>query len=356
MKLLAENIDIYPETLIDVVDITQELICKEDRNHDDNKRIRNIIDDLDSFNMSLVIQDIDMIKYSLLLSISHITVELLDKDVTFKQMNFNDEYMDNEYNRLIKQYNAISSLIDMPDQLLQYLQPNSRLVDVRITMSIKNFIHFILTCSKYDELLDINVLISDYDKLLNKLVTLAISLNDMYTTDDLFIRLRLDEDNRKLILDSGNINIVVVSNEEYVNHCITNKKFDVKLSTVSSCSLVGYRELLKLLPNSHIKIENFFDMIEQEYIDLTLPIEFLTINEDVSNIINGYIYDWYMLIDKIKNSGDLELEAMLCCLGCFSNICKINTPIKNYFELSQQATLSEIYDIMAVLEQKLTLQ
>jgi hypothetical protein len=113
VKLLAENIDIYPETLIDVVDITQELICKEDRNYDDNKRIRNIIDDLDSFNMSLVIQDIDMIKYSLLLSINHITVELLDKDITFKQMNFNDEYMDNEYNRLIEQYNAVASLIDM---------------------------------------------------------------------------------------------------------------------------------------------------------------------------------------------------------------------------------------------------
>lgn len=356
MKLMAENIDIFPETLIDVIDVTQEIIYKEDRNHDDNKRIRNIIDDLDSFNMSLVIQDIDMIKYSMLLSIDCITVELLEKNIEFKQMDFNDECMNNEYNRLIKQYETLSSLIDMPDQLLQYIQPNSRLVDIRISMSVKDFIYFILTCSKYDELLDIDVLISDYDNLLNKLVTLSISLNDMYNTDDLFIRMQLDGDNRKMILDSGNVNIVVVSNEEYVNHCIINNKLDIKLSTVSSCSLVGYRELLKLLPNNHIKIENFFDLIEQEYISLTLPIEYLNINEDISNAINGYIYDWYLLFDKIKNSDNLELEAMLCCLGCFSNICKINTPIKNYFNISHQAVLSELSDMMVVLEQKLTLQ
>ena len=96
MKLMAENIDIFPETLIDVIDVTQEIIYKEDRNHDDNKRIRNIIDDLDSFNMSLVIQDIDMIKYSMLLSIDCITVELLEKNIEFKQMDFNDECMNNE--------------------------------------------------------------------------------------------------------------------------------------------------------------------------------------------------------------------------------------------------------------------
>ena len=141
---MAENIDIFPETLIDVIDVTQEIIYKEDRNHDDNKRIRNIIDDLDSFNMSLVIQDIDMIKYSMLLSIDCITVELLEKNIEFKQMDFNDECMNNEYNRLIKQYEAISSLIYyMPDQLLQYIQPNSRLVDIRISMSVKDLIFYI---------------------------------------------------------------------------------------------------------------------------------------------------------------------------------------------------------------------
>ena len=43
MKLIAENIDFYPETLIDVVDIVNELIHKEDRNFDDVKRIKNIM-------------------------------------------------------------------------------------------------------------------------------------------------------------------------------------------------------------------------------------------------------------------------------------------------------------------------
>lgn len=355
MKLIAENIDIYPDTLIDVIDVTQGIICKEKRDYDDNKRIRNIIDDLDSFNLSITIQDVDMIKYSLLLAIDNISVELIDSEIKFKNIDFNDEELNNEYNRLLKQYESLAGLIDMPDKILQYIQPSSRLVDVRLSMSIKDFVYFIITCSKYDELIDINVLLSNYDELLDKLVTMANSLNDMYIPDDLFIRLKLDEENRKLILNSGNINIIVVSNEEYIYHCIANNKTDVKLSTLCSCSLVGYRELVKFLPNHHVKIENFFDLIEQEYINLTLPVEYLNINEDISNAINGYIYDWFLLFDKVKKYDELELEAMLCCLGCFSSICKINTTINDYYKLSEQSELSEVSDIMAVLEQKISI-
>ena len=354
MKLIAENIDFYPETLIDVVDIVNELIHKEDRNFDDIKRIKNIIDDLDSFNMTLILQDIDMVKYSMLLSMNHVNVERIDNDeIKFEELDLVDTELNHVYSRLIQQYLAFEEILGFESRLMEYLQPNSRLVDVRISMSIKDFIYFSLTCSKYDELLDVNVLLSNFDDLLEKLVTISMSLYDMISVDDLFIRMTLDEENRKSILDSGSININVISNEEYINHCIDNYQCDVKLSTIGSCSLVAYRELVSSIPKQQIKIENLFDLIGQEYISITFPKEFSGIESNLLNALDGYLYEWYTLVDKLSKKEGMELKAMLCCLGCFSNIFKMNTAIENYFLLLHESESSEIFDLMSVLEDKI---
>lgn len=354
MKLRAENLDIYPDTLLDVVNITRDIIQKEDRTFDDNRRIKNILDDLDSFNMTIEIQDIDMIQYSMLLSMNNITVELIENNnIKFKTIEFPNEELKNEYERLINQYNVFSELLDLPDLLLQYMQPNSRLVDVRISMSIKDFVSFILACSKYDETLDLIVLISDFDDVLENLVTMSMSLRDMVYVDDLFIRMQLDEENRRAMLDSGVININVVSNEDYIQHCMEKDKVDVKLSTIGTCSLVAYRDIVSKIPKQQIKIENFFDLINQEYMSLTFPIEYLQLDEDVSNAIDGYIYDWYSLLYELKKYDGTELETMLCCLGCYSNIFKMNTMLDNYFMLLYNSELSEVKDLMNVLGQKI---
>ena len=354
MKLIAENIDFYPETLIDVVDIVNELIHKKDRNFDDIKRIKNIIDDLDSFNMTMILQDIDMVKYSMLLSMNHVNVERIDNDeIKFEELDLVDTELNHIYSRLIQQYLAFEEILGFESRLMEYLQPNSRLVDVRISMSIKDFIYFSLTCSKYDELLDVNVLLSNFDDLLEKLVTISMSLYDMISVDDLFIRMSLDEENRKNILDSGSININVISNEEYINHCIDNYQCDVKLSTIGSCSLVAYRELVSSIPKQQIKIENLFDLIGQEYISITFPKEFSEIDHNLMNALDGYLYEWYTLVDKLSKIEGMELKTMLCCLGCFSNIFKMNTAIENYFLLLHESESSEIFDLMSVLEDKI---
>lgn len=354
MFLLAENIDIYPDTLIDVIDNVLDIIHKDERNFEDNKRIRNILDDLDSFNLTFSINEVDMIKYSLLLSIDKISVELVDsEEVKFEEIEFEDDELNAEYNRLLKQYKTFESLVNLPDNLLQYIQPNSRLVNVRISLSIKDFVHFILTCSKYDELLDIIVMISNYDTVMEKLVTMSMSLYDLNFVDDLFIRLQVDEEYRRAMLDSGVININIMSNDEYVIHCLKNSKSDVKISTIGTCSLVAYREIVKNIPKQQIKIENFFDLINQDYMSLTFPVEYLHLDEYVSNAIDGYIYDWYLLIDKLKQKDDTELITMLCCLGCFSNIFKMNTNMENYFMLLYQSNLSEVQDLMTIFGNKL---
>ena len=63
MKLLIENCDFFEDSLKEVIQLLNEMLHKEDRNHEDDKRIRNILDDLDSFNLTFLLEDVDMIIY-----------------------------------------------------------------------------------------------------------------------------------------------------------------------------------------------------------------------------------------------------------------------------------------------------
>lgn len=357
MKMLIENIDMHEAILFEVTHILKDIINKENRNYDDNKRIRNILDDMDGFNITILIEDLDMLKYTMISSIRNISVELVDSpEVEFRALTFPNGPFEEEYTRLINQFYHIKELLvckyDMDDKLLQYIQPNSRLVNVRLTLSVKELIYFMLTCAKYDELLDINVLLTDVSELMENLVTIAISLSDIIMVDDLFIRTPIEDNVKKNLLESGNVNIEIMSNEDYINHCIENGKADVKMSTIGTCSLVAYREIVTNTPKQSIKIENFYDLIQQEYISLTLPIEYLKIDEYVSNAIDGYLYDWYTLFYNLKEYEEFENEAMLCCLGCFSNIFKMNMMIEEYSKLKYNE-LSEVEDLMSVLEHKI---
>jgi hypothetical protein len=355
MKLFAENIDFYPDTLIDIIDILLDLTNKEERSFEEIKRIKNIVDDLDSFNMTVTLQDIDMLKYTLLLSFDNITVDLVeDDDMRFKEIEFENSKNVEKYNRLITQYKAFEEILGLEDKLMQYIQPNSRLVNARVSMSVKDFVYFALLCSKYDELLDINVLLSNFDDLLEKLVTVSLALYNLYFVDDLFIRVGLDEENRKSLLDSGTINACIVSNEEYIQHCIDTFKASVKLSVIGSCSLVAYREIVDYLPKQQIKIENISGMIQQEYISLTFPREFSEIDPNVANALDGYVYEWYQFIDELKKDDEEKNNILLCCLGCFSSVFKMNTAIENYFKLITETNMSEVFDLMNVVVNKLT--
>jgi hypothetical protein len=274
----------------------------------------------------------------MLLSMQNITLSLIDSDVVkFKNIEFPNEELKKEYDRLINQYNSFSDILEMSDELLQYIQPNSRLVNVIISLSIKEFVFFILECSKYDELIDIIVLLSNFDEVLENLVTMSMSLRDMMYVDDIFIRMQLDEDNRRLLLDSGIININVVSNEEYIKHCLENEKFSVKISTLGVCSLVAYRDIVNSIPKQQIKIENFFDLINQEYMSLTFPKEYLQLDEYVSNALDGYIYDWYLLLDELKLISGLihkkiDEDIRKLVLGKYYNDSDMKNTVKVFLE------------------------
>jgi hypothetical protein len=355
--MIIENCDFFEETLIDVMQVLNELIHNENRNHEDMKRIRNILDDLDNFNITFILEDIDMIQYTMLLSMKHASIGIIDKDeISFKELVFPNDEMEKDYIRLITQsveiHNLLKDKYNFPVEEIEYIYPNSKLMTVRVSLSIKDLLYFILSCGKYNETIDLNLVFSDYDNLTEIIVTVAMSLTDMIKVDDLFIRMKLDEENRGIILDSTTMNINIVSNEEYIDYCIKTNNVEVKLSTIGACSLVAYRYIVNNLPKQDIKIENFNDFIDQEYYGIILPKNYTEIEGDDANLIDGYIYDWYLLVNKYKEFSEYEHEQILCCLGCFTNIFKMNTPIYNYFELDAQG-LFEVEELMNVVQNKL---
>ena len=355
MNIIIENSDFFEEGLSDVADVLLEVVQKEDRDFDDIRRIRNILDDLESFNITFILEEVDMITYTTLLSMRNISVGLVPNDISFKRVDFfNDELLE-EYERLITLcVNIQRELVakyNMTRKEIEYLEPNSRLLTVKVSASIKDLLYFFLSCAKYDENMEIIVSFSN-DKLMEKLITIAMSINDLITVDDLFIRLKLDDDNREYLLDSVGENIRIISNEEYIDYCMKNNDYTVKLSTIGSCSMIAYRELVDNTPKQSIKIENLYDFIDQDQFRITLPNKYTNVDPDLANIIDGYIYDWFILVNNLKLEQGYEYSQMLCCLGCFNHIFKMNAPIYNYFELDIEE-LSEVEELMGLVQHKL---
>lgn len=358
MNLIIENCDFFEDSLFDVMKVLNELVNKDERNYEDDKRIRNILDDLDNFNISFIMEDIDMLEYTMLLSMKNVSVAQIYilGETSFKELNFPDENVEQEYIRLITQCMEIRRLLktkyDMNDKEVEYLEPISKLVTVRVSVSIKGLFYFLATCAKYNELIDINVAFSNYDELYESIVTVAMSLSDLIIVDDLFMRMRLDEHNRNSILESNGTSIFLISNEEYIDYCMQMNNNSVKLSTIGACSLIAYREIVENIPKQEIKIENFYDFIDQENFGVTLPEIYNDVDEMDANVIDGYIYSWYLLVNKLKEFEGHEEDQFLCCLNCFMHIFKMNTAIYNYFEMDM-GEVTEVGEIMNLVQNEI---
>lgn len=343
MNLFIDNCDFFENSLYDILNVMSELIDKEDRDHNDVKRIRNIIDDLDSFNISFMLEDVNNIIYTMLLGMNHIYVETMETNVCFKGIEFPAMEMKNEYERLITHYMHLREVLmndyNISEKEIEYLEPNSRLYNIRVSLSIKDLLVFILTCSQYDETIDVVVTFSDYDELMEIIVTVALSLFDIIKSEDLFIRLPLDKENRESVLYTNGMT-KLLSNEDYLRYCIDNSLL-TKVSVIGGCSLVAYKELINKLPRHEIKIENFRDLIQQDNFDILLPVDFGVLNEDLIVEIEGYIYSWYNLVNAFKDAGDYSNEAIMCCLGCFVNIFKLNTGLNSLQNLDLSLSENE---------------
>ena len=351
MNLIIENCDFFEDALVEVMHVLNGLITKEDRNYEDDKRIRNLLDELDNFNLTFILEDVDMMSYTMLLSMKNISVAKIEilGETAFKELEFPNDELEQKYISLITQCVDIRRMLklkyNMVDKEIEYLEPNSILTSARLSMSIKGLFYFIASCSKYNELIDINILFSDYDALMESIVTVAMSISDLMVVDDIFMRTRLDEYNRKMVLESTDAPIFMISDEEYIRYCMEMNNNSVMLSIIGPCSLVAYREILENIPKQDIKIENFNDFIDQENFGISLPSVYKSVERDDANVLDGYIYDWYLLVYKLKEFEGYDMEKVLCCLNCFVNVFKMNTPIYNYFEIDT-CGVTEVEEIM----------
>lgn len=357
MNLVIEHCDFFEDTLLSVMQVLHETINKEDRNYEDDRRIKNILDDLDNFNISFILEDLDIEMYTMLLSMRNISVSVISRDdVSFKELRFPINELEKEYERLIIEYmmirNELKDSYNMTDKELEYIEPNSKLVTVRVSTSIKNLLYFILSCSKYDETVEINLLFSNYSELMESMVTIALSLTDLIKVDDMFIRVSLEEDKRHYLLNTTDNCVNIISDEEYINYCKENGITKVNLSVIGTCSLVAYREMVDNTPKQSVKIENFYEFINQENFSITLPVIYSYLDEDLSNTVEKYIYDWFNLVNNLKQFGDYRREEMLCCLGCYNNIFKSNMALESYYNL-RSSDVTEISEIIYNLEHKM---
>lgn len=351
-----EHCDLYNSELEAIFLSLINLAEKDNRTFEDNKRIRDILDDLTLYNITFKLESINMLQYTLLLSMRELNIQFL-QSIGFESIEFGDDELNNEYDSLLCKACDIWGLLEHKYRNLfdlksiEYILPNSRLVDIRMSISIREFIELIHTCSKYDETMNIVLAISNHE-LLEQVVTVANSLYDFIHTEDLFIRTTIADDVREDLVTHGT-NLMVLSNTEFIKERVNMGDADVKMSTLAHCSLVAFRDLVRRSYNFNMKLENFkYKQITQN--EIILPEEYGELEEDDLNLIDKYIYDWVVFIDKLENSSEYYSNEMtLCNLGCFGHIVRMNGRVGHYFNLEYFNIIPEVNDMISNLTLKI---
>ena len=179
-----EHCDLYDAELEGILLSLNNLAEKEQKTYEENKRIRNILDDLSMYNITFRLEDINMLQYTLLSSIMYSDIQYI-RSVGYETVEFNNEEMNDRYDELLVKAQDIIHLLTekykFNFETIEYVLPNSMCVDIRMSISIKEFIELIHTCSKYDELMNIVLAISEHE-ILEQVVTVANSLYDFIHT------------------------------------------------------------------------------------------------------------------------------------------------------------------------------
>lgn len=337
--------DLYKEEIEAILVSLSYISEKERKTFEDNKFIRNVMDDLSMYNMTLELNNITNLQYILLASISNVEIKKTGA-VGFECINFYDEELNEEYDRLLNEvfdiYYLLHSKYNFSDDEIDYLLPNSRLVNVKINLSVKDLFELIHTCSKYDELVDINLAISE-NETLEQIVTVANALYDFIHTNDLFIRNRIDDELREELMNHG-ANIIILSDCKHIKKLLNNGESDMKVSAIGHCSLVAYKAMV-LNKSFNLELENFKYVCDIRN-DIIFPEEYDCLDDDDYNLIEKYIYGWITFIDKLKaNDNIYSTEITSCSLGCFGYIFRFNTTLNKYFRMYNSSGESEISEL-----------
>lgn len=345
------NMDLDEKRLIDIANY---IVDKETIRP---KEINDLISSLDIYNITVRFNNVNMMQYTLLLTMKGINANIIkQKEIKFNKLNIEDEEIVNEYNRLLDKYLDLRERLDMfSDVTLEALEPGSRLVDVELNMSLRDFIVFIKTCSKYDELIELVLAISG-NKITQSLIMAIYKLE--LNSQDIYMRLKVDDNIRNDLLSITNDkNIFVLSNIDNVTNNLVKGNLRERVAVIGYANYLQIRDLLNKGIDLNIKLENP-KLIEKEEHALdvitTDELELLSGNEELANEVDKYIYDWICLIDKIKHTDEYYYNDIVSChLGCFANVYAINNNINDYLNLRSTDIGNNIVEILYTLVQNI---
>ena len=306
------NIDLNKNTLIDFMDILKgEEYSKSEK--------RDVIDELDMRNITFILRGINMLQYTILTTFKNYKLISIERKMEFEYPEFENEYLENEYKELIKTYKEIRKVLKnkykVSKKIIEYFEPMSRLIDIKVSMTLKEFMVFIKTCNKYDELIDVSVGIND-DEMLSNFFTVL----EYVKTEELFLRqnfIEMEEDFK------------VLSNKRFIYDSLVRNNKRVKVSSMAHMSFVAFRDINNIPINFDIRLANP-KHVGSEDIRLITFDRLPEMEEDDLNLIDKYLYDWIVFHKKVKNDMDKSEVINLCTLGCFGNIVGMNSMYSNY--------------------------
>ena len=113
-----EHCDLHDSEIEVIVLNLLNLSEQDQKTFIDNKRIRDILDDLLSYNITFRLENINMLQYTLLLTIRELDVEFI-KSIGFEAIEFDNEDLNDEYDRLICRACDICKILET-----KYTKPN----------------------------------------------------------------------------------------------------------------------------------------------------------------------------------------------------------------------------------------
>lgn len=353
VKVDVKNIDLAPNDLFDFYKMVESIMMRDiDPSSKDLKTMRDIIDILSVYNIFLEIYDLNMMEFQVLNSIKELKFNIIRTKVEYGNLNTENEELRNEYHRLTEQCKSIIHRLDhdVSPMSLEFIEPNSKLLDVSISLSIKELMEILCLCLKYDEMLHFIVGVSN-NELMEVLISFTNLIKDLgiLNTEEVYMRYQLDEGKRELL--SGGVPMVL-TDEEFVKKLVNEDNYyDLKVSMLVSLSNVAVRNIKKPYRNLNIKMENpKYIKVEECYNNLVLPVDFLSLDDYTFNELDKYVYDWFVLTQKLLEEENMY-DINICKLGCCKNIVNINGTVFDYDKLSMSdGPESELDGVLSILD------
>lgn len=328
--------------------------------------IKKTMQKLDYVFLSFEIDGIDSVQDLLLSSIRHIHY----KSINYEQLYFEDLESASEDQEIDILYNTLklnvailaNNLIDEFKEMdfgimndLEYIMPLSLKKKCVCTMSIAEFVKFIQTCFKYDELSNIvDVLLSLDNEIIEDLVYIS---NDLTKGDELFLLEPIDDVVKGEITDTGKLSSIIETDIDKIPDDFDLPK-QIDLHTVSCSSIVTFKKMLNSDIRNKIMMENIYKtLIDGEDVNVNIALsQLLMISEHFSEI-EQLVELSISLINLINERTHNIKDMLLVQLGSFmkyyrysNNVYKDSKFVSEHLfdaELTELASLmNERYEIL----------